>query len=51
MIEGPRHWAAAVPSPASTFAELLEDAVLVMRRRLDRMRGLSRLHAPTTRSR
>lgn len=30
------------------FAQLLEEAVDVMRRRLDRMRGVSRLHHPTT---
>ncbi|SDR72391.1 DNA segregation ATPase FtsK/SpoIIIE, S-DNA-T family [Friedmanniella luteola] len=32
----------------STFAEVLEDAVAVMRRRQDRLRGVTRLHTPST---
>jgi len=32
----------------STFAEVLEDAVAVMRRRQDRLRGVTRLHEPST---
>lgn len=32
----------------STFAEVLEDAVMVMRRRQDRLRGVTRLHTPST---
>jgi len=31
-----------------TFAEVLEDAVAVMRRRQDRLRGVTRLHQPST---
>jgi len=32
----------------ATFAEVLEDAVAVMRRRQDRLRGVTRLHTPST---
>jgi len=32
----------------ATFAEVLEDAVAVMRRRQDRLRGVTRLHQPST---
>jgi DNA segregation ATPase FtsK/SpoIIIE, S-DNA-T family len=32
----------------ASLAQLLEDAVQVMRERLDRMRGVTRLHSPTT---
>ena len=32
----------------NSLAELLEDAVAVMRERLDRMRGITRSHTPTT---
>jgi S-DNA-T family DNA segregation ATPase FtsK/SpoIIIE len=32
----------------ATFAEVLEDAVVVMRRRQDRLRGVTRLHTPST---
>ena len=35
----------------ATFAEVLEDAVAVMRRRQDRLRGVTRLHEPSTTSR
>ena len=41
----------AATSPAATrprLAELLEDAVAEMRRRADRLRGITRLHTPTT---
>ncbi|WP_197677058.1 FtsK/SpoIIIE domain-containing protein [Friedmanniella luteola] len=32
----------------ATFAEVLEDAVALMRRRQDRLRGVTRLHQPST---
>ncbi len=32
----------------TAFADLLDDAVLIMRRRQDRLRGVTRLHTPST---